>query len=419
LGFIYRNDILDAIDTVFKSLYKQDKHSENKDSRYNGYHRTSSEANRDSLCFLHLSYYGLHKLATEILCKNISYRDFKLCVEKMTKDGDLREYEMIESKRNIKPKLYSHTQKARMRCRLKIQQETIGQREKAYQLLLLYSTFGNAPVLPANYDQNILEDDKQLENFLAKEFSLHSNDFIIDSVGHNRDLYRVTYMIRKTPIPDVRYLRIDYLRGSVRLEGKYHYRYILPGISIREFLRGIHGGQTLEHLPESLSQLEVEEYFNLLVQQGLIKLVLVFHGEIRYDIVDGDLKSLLGDCWVIHGIAFVVMRNIWRLVRKPTEEEHAWYEMLWGKQRAMIHLNQDYEILKTREKDPSRKGYRKVSKEDQLLIMNWGYRGIVEHFNKMKEKHRTTIQNHSEISHMLLKMVYPPFLHKLIENNII
>jgi hypothetical protein len=337
----------------------------------------------------------------------------------MTKDGDLRKYEMIESKRNIKPKLYSHTQKARMRCRLKIQQETIGHREKAYQLLSLYSTFGNAPVLPTNYDQNILEDDKQLENFLSKEFGLHLDDFIIDSVGHNRDLYRVTYMIRKTPVPDIRYLRIDYLKGSGRLEGKYHYRYILPGISIREFLRGIHGDQALEHIPESLSQSEVEEYFNLLVQQGLITQVLVFHGETRYDIVDGDLKSLLGDCWVVHGITFMVMRNIWRLVRKPTEEEYTWFEMLWGKQRAMIHLNQDYEILKTREKDPNRKGYRKISKEDQLLIMNWGYRGIVEHFNKLREKHITTIQNHSEISLMLLKMVYPSFLRKLIENNII
>lgn len=419
MTFICRNDILDAIDIVFNSLYERDKYSEDKDSGYNRYHITSSEAYRDSLCFLHLSYYGLHKLVTDILHKNISYRDFKPCVEKMTEDGDLRKYEMIGSRRNIKPKLYSQTQKARMRCRLKIQQETIGQREKTYQLLLLYSAFGNAPVLPTNYDRNILENDEHLEKFLTTEFGLHPYDFTMDSVGHNRDLYRVTHMIRKKPVPDIRYSRIDYLKGSGRLEGKYHYRYILPGISIREFLRGIHGGHALEHLPESLSQSEVEEYFNLLVQQGLIKQVLVFHGETRYDIVDGDLKSLLGDCWIIHGIAFMVMRKIWRLVRKPNEEEYTWYEMLWGKQRTMVHLNQDYEILKTREKDPNKKGYRKASKEDQSLIMNWGYRGIVEHFNKMKEKHRTTMQNHSEISHMLLKMVYPPFLHKLIENNII
>jgi hypothetical protein len=93
--------------------------------------------------------------------------------------------------------------------------------------------------------------------------------------------------------------------------------------------------------------------------------------------------------------------------------------MLWGKQRATIHLNRDYETLKTREKDPNKNGYRKVSREEQSQIIDWGYRGIVEHFKNIEEKHSTAIQNHPEISYMLLKMVYPQFLHDLIENNTI
>jgi hypothetical protein len=418
LVFIYRNDILDAIDTVFNSLYKQAKTSDDKDSRYKGYQRTSSESDRDSLCFLQLPSYGLHKLSTDILHKTISYRDFKLCVEKMTKDGDLREYEMVDSKRNIKPKLYSQTQKARARYRLRIKQETIGLTEKAYQLLLMYRAFEDAPVLPTSYDQNILENDEKLENFLAMEFGLSTSDFMVNSVGHNRDLYRVTHMVRKVPEPDIRYSRIDYLMGSGRLDGKYHYRYKLPGISVREFLRGMHGGQALEHLPRFLSQPEVEEYFHLLEQEGVIKRILVFHDESRYDLVDKDLRLFLKDCWVVHGIACIVMHDIWKLVRKPTEEEREWYEMLWGKQRTTVHLNRDYQKLKAREKDPNKKGYRKVSEAEQAQIINWGFKGILEHFEKMKEKHVTTIQNHQEISYILLKMVYPQFLQNLIEKKI-
>jgi hypothetical protein len=376
--------------------------------------------NRDPFCLWLLPYYGLRKLSIDILGTKISHRDFKPHLEKMARDGDLNVYEANNSRHNIIPrKLYSQTQKARTRYRLKIPQEIIGQREKAYQLLLLYSGFRDTPLLPTDFDRNILEDDKELENFLAKEFGLHASDFIVNSVGHNRDLYQVTHMIRKVPVPDIRYSRIDYLKGSGRTEGKFHYRYTLPGISIREFLRGMHGHQALEHLPRFLSQSEVEEYFNLLVQQGLIKRVLVFHGESRYDIVDEGLRLLLKDCWVIHGIATITMHNIWKRVRKPTEEEREWYQMLWGKQRTTVHMNHDYQILKSHEKDPNKKGYRKISDEERSLIIDWGYRGIIEHFENMKEKHSATIQNHLEISHMLLKMVYPQFLRNLIERDII
>jgi hypothetical protein len=74
------------------------------------------------------------------------------------------------------------------------------------------------------------------------------------------------------------------------------YRNFYPCI---EILRGIHGDQALES--------EAEEYFKLLVQDGLIKQVTTFHGEARYDITDEDLRSFPKDCWVVQGIAFSTM----------------------------------------------------------------------------------------------------------------
>lgn len=332
----------------------------------------------------------------------------------MTTEGDLYVYEDKSSTHNIKPKLYSQTQKARMRCRLKIQQESIGKRETTYQLQLLYHAFRDIPVLPINYDRNILEDDENLEDFLSKEFGLSSSDFREESVGHNRDLYRVRHMVRKVPGDDIRYSKIEYLKGSGSLEGRHHYRYQLPGVSIREFLRGIHGGQALEHAPQFLSQSEAEEYFGLLVREGLIKQVITFHGEARYDITDENLRTFLKDCWVVHGIASLTMRLIWERIRSPTSEEREWYEMLWGKQRTTVHLNHDFEMLKTRKIDPAKKGYRKASNEEKSMIIDWGYRGIAENFERMKEKHKTTIKKHPVVSHMLIKMVYPQFLQTLI-----
>jgi hypothetical protein len=71
--------------------------------------------------------------------------------------------------------------------------------------LLLYCAFNDAPILPVNYDGNILVDDNSLEKFLSKEFSLSKNDFKIESIGHNRDLYSVTRFVKEIPIPNIRY----------------------------------------------------------------------------------------------------------------------------------------------------------------------------------------------------------------------
>jgi hypothetical protein len=417
LSFIYRNDIFDTIDTVFTSLFKQRKQKRGKDVPYQGFYRTSFDQPHYSCCIWGLPYYGLHKMATDVLGRNISNRDFELHLEKLVKDQELNRIEFKNSKRNIKPTYYMQTEKARMRHRLKIQHEIIGKREKAYQLLLLYCAFNDAPVLPVNYDRNILEDDESLEGFLSKEFGLSKDDFKVESIGYNHDLYRVTRFVKKTPFPNIRYQKVEYLKGPRQLGKKHEYRYILPGISIREFLRGIKRRKALEHIPQSMSELEVEECFRLLLQEDLIKQVLMFHGEPRYDLVNNDLRIFLQGCWVIYGISSITMNFIWTNVRMPTEDERKWYEKLWGKHNSDIRFNSYHESLRVKERDIKKKGYRKVSAEFESIIENWGYKALIEHFQKLNEHHSNIIQKYLPLSNILMKMVFPEFLRNLVNKN--
>ena len=192
LAFIYRNDIFDAINTVFASLYEQSKQTRGKNIPYQGFHRRLPEHRGELRCIWRITYHGIYEMVTDILHKKISDRDLKLHLDKLVKDQELKRIEDKNSNRNLKPTYYIRTEKARMRHRLKIQHEIIGKREQAYHLLTFYCAFKNAPVMPLDYDRNILEDDKSLEEFLSKEFSLTKDDFIVDSTCYNRDLYSVT-----------------------------------------------------------------------------------------------------------------------------------------------------------------------------------------------------------------------------------
>jgi hypothetical protein len=136
LTFIYRNDIFDAIDTVFTSYFKENKQTGRNDDddvvSYQGFHQTSFDHDHpnDSCCIWSLTYHGLHKMVTDILGKNISNRDLKPHLDKLVKDQELNRIEFKDSNRNIKPQYYIQTDKARMRHRLKIQHGITGKREK-------------------------------------------------------------------------------------------------------------------------------------------------------------------------------------------------------------------------------------------------------------------------------------------------
>jgi DNA-binding PadR family transcriptional regulator len=355
----------------------------------------------------------LYDGVTAILHTRLSHGTFNEQLKKMVENRSLHKNDTGVKGKKV---FYWLTEKGRKGFKLKIQ-EKIDLREKAYQLLLSYFGPAGPPILPINHGRNILENEKELEQFLSKEFNLSTKYLKVDSVRYTEDKYRVTRMIE--PIHNIQINRIDHLKGSKRLEGKYEYRYILPGISVREALRGIReeGISPLEYIRPSVSQPLLEEWFELLVKESLIKKIMAFHGESRFDIVDSELKGFLEHCWNIFGIASFTMNFIWKNARKPTEEESQWCEMFWGKWLTNNYMNAFYTKRKTLPQRKDKKGYYETPKDIEGYIRNWGYRGIVEQFQSLNEKYSRVIDNYSALSDMLIKMVYPEFLHKLIEKN--
>jgi len=172
----------------------------------------------------------------------------------MVNDGELERKDQTNPRLIFRSTYYLQTQKGKKRYRLKIHQHVICLKEKAYLLLLLYCAFGDVPSLPLDYNRNLLGNEEQLERFLS-EVHLSKKDFKVERVDSNADQYKVIKMVE--PTQKIRIHRIEYLQGSRGLEGRVEYRYILPGISIRQFLWGIKQGFVLEYIPESMSLSEV------------------------------------------------------------------------------------------------------------------------------------------------------------------
>jgi len=328
----------------------------------------------------------------------------------MVKEGELERKELTNSRRNFRPIYYLQTKKGKKRYRLKIHLGVLGLREKAYLLLLLYCTFREVPVLPLDYGRNVLENEEQLDRFLS-EIHLCRKDFEVERVDFNADQYRVIEMVE--PKQKVRILRIQYLEGSNELEGQYEYRYILPGISIRQFLRGIKGGLALEYITQSMSQSETEECFELLLKEGLITIVMRYRGEPRYDIANEDIREVLKSCWLLCGVAEAAMNFMWKYARPPRVEERKWLEMLRGKQGAMIYLNKCYEKLKAREKDKKKKGYHKIPSEAESAIKVW-YGRIITYYEEINKNCAFVSKELTAPLDILIKMVYPEFLRNLV-----
>ena len=63
----------------------------------------------------------------------------------------------------------------------------------------------------------------------------------------------------------------------------------------------------------------------------LIRVVAFDHnGEPKYDVSDPSLRELLDVYWDIYNLVYSITEVIWKCVRRPTEDERRWLELLRG-----------------------------------------------------------------------------------------
>ena len=104
--------------------------------------------------------------------------------------------------------------------------------------------------------------------------------------------------------------------------------YVLPGISSRDFIKGIKTGMVFEHI--RFTEPVIQKAFNLLEKEGLIRQIskikakaLELLGEgTRYDIADEDLKQFIKDSWreLFAGVHFRI-KFTWKFFRNPSRDE--------------------------------------------------------------------------------------------------
>lgn len=376
-------------------------------TRYIAEPNSQEKAHRSSS----LIYSKLYKETIKSIGRKLSHKGFSLHLKKLV---EWKSVQMEDTRRKGGTKVfYCITEKGLKQLKLGLKDDiTEDQREKAFHLLFLYCTIGDKP----DDGINVFDNKEDLDLFLFGEFGLRTNDFKIESDRYNdQDLYKVTSLVNKNPYVPIRYSTIEYLKGSKR-EGTIRYSYHLPGISIRQFLQGAKAGgmRPLEHIIDSLSQDEVADYFKHLVKEKILQVLLTFHNEQKYDLIDDKLKAFIGESWIFYGITLITMQFIWRNVRAPTEDEQNWYELIWGKHSANIYLNQFYFSRKQRVKDPKRHGYYKYSQNIGGYIRGWGYNGITKKYQELIHKYAEVTKKYSALTDTLLKVVYPEFIRALI-----
>lgn len=88
--------------------------------------------------------------------------------------------------------------------------------------------------------------------------------------------------------------------------------------------------------------IDLNEYFAILKEKGIIRVLRVIDNEIRY-IVSKKYKKFLLDVWVyLYSTIDGKISNKWCYVDKPNSEEIGWYETMYGKkdcQKSIINCN--------------------------------------------------------------------------------
>jgi predicted transcriptional regulator len=86
---------------------------------------------------------------------------------------------------------------------------------------------------------------------------------------------------------------------------------------------------------------ELQEAFNTLKDEGLIKPKGVLGDDIYYTIASDSLYHLIRDCWILHNQIMEKMSLVWMYFRRPTWHERKWLEVFFGPQRARSRIKDD------------------------------------------------------------------------------
>lgn len=157
----------------------------------------------------------------------------------------------------------------------------------------------------------------------------------------------------------------------------------------------------------NITQTEMEDAFNIAQREGLLKRVMKFRNEFRYQIADQYLVNFIGDCFDLFQLILEKLQIVWRMIRGPNYQETKWLELFKGRTEADAIRIQAYKERHSLKKSEKRKRIALVRKE------------IVVHEEKIQELitdltiFRTpTIDKYRFPGEIILEIVAPKSLQK-------
>jgi hypothetical protein len=184
---------------------------------------------------------------------------------------------------------------------------------------------------------------------------------------------------------------------------KIFYTCSIPGQSPSEVLH--ESERVFAHA--NFTQAEMEDAFSIAGKEGILRFVMKFRNESRFEIADQSLVNFIGGCWDLFQLILEKLQIVWRTIRGPNDHEIKWLELIKGRSEADAIRIQAYKERHSLKKSEKRKRIALARKE------------IVVHEEKIQELitdltifHTATIDKYRFPAERILEIAAPKSLQK-------
>jgi hypothetical protein len=245
--------------------------------------------------------------------------------------------------------------------------------------------------------------ERKFNDFLSKN-NLSSNEMI--QLPKNEE-NKMGEIITTTEFKHRSGIRISKIETSNSKDKGTVYKCSLPGLSVTDVLLS-DNTPIFRHI--KFTESEVQEAFDLLHDEGVIKKILITHdGNLRYIISDPLMEDLLEYCGELYHLVYTVIEVIWE-IRKPTDDEITWIEQAIGHNGAGKLLRKSNEARSNRLKKAKNKK-QFLAKATQKIQE---YRNMIKHdVLLLREDYAEQIDKYHFLCDELFEIIYPKFLQRL------
>jgi hypothetical protein len=363
-----------------------------------------------------ISYLELEDRVVKLRGKTMSFETFNVHLKKMLKENVLKK----DDRGRGKQVFYSLTEDAKKQRQLNILGVNPKQLlfRRIYEKLFFYEIY-HVPL-------NIVSSQDDFNKILAelkvdiKDLHVTQRDFgdmleLEHAIKQDEFTFVDTKRIYHAGVSNIRIEKTEFWEVKKHKKNRYatEYTFTLPGASVDEFIKN-------DSLGAKFRRADIEEAFNLLRENGLIKPEIVFRGQTRFVIADGRLRNMIKDLKSINDEEWSLLLHKWNHFDEPTNEEKERMNRLLGEEEVTrIFKNaersryEDKQVMKGKlvryyvfkNEALSKQEYKKFLEQSLIEYKSQ----LDEKVKKAKTDHKETIQEHAFL-HDIIKIACPVIL---------